>query len=348
MAPQDGYSPAAVAEPAELAAELTAAHEMRPLSLGEVLDRTFSVYRSRFWLFAGISAVSGAVQLLADVLNVVAHHLVLVRWGFRVAFLGTQIGGGVAGLLFFLAAAVTQAATIYALGEVYLGRATSIGDSLRATAGRWYRYLGIALWQAWSVMWLPLVLLAPVFFLIPWKITSLYWLSGVLIFLAICGGIPFGVVCYLRNSLAVPASVEEQLEVRPSMRRSKLLAAGTKGRIFVVLLIAGMLFWVAAAVEAPMLFFIARAPLQEHVMAQMTILVVTFVSHTLISPVALIGLALVYFDQRVRKEAFDLLMLLGQETAGAQPVHGVEFPTAAGAEFQAPAAVRLEDHANEA
>ena len=37
------------------AGQATARFELRPLSLGEVLDRTFAFYRSRFWLFAGIS-----------------------------------------------------------------------------------------------------------------------------------------------------------------------------------------------------------------------------------------------------------------------------------------------------
>ena len=36
--------------------------ELRPLSLGEVLDRTFAIYRSRFWLFAGIAMTAAAVN----------------------------------------------------------------------------------------------------------------------------------------------------------------------------------------------------------------------------------------------------------------------------------------------
>ena len=101
------------------------------------------------------------------------------------------------------------------------------------------------------------------------------------------------------------------------MRRSKTLAAGTKGRIFVVLLIAMALYLVAGAIQAPMLFVIGRAPFQEHVMAQSAILLIGFVSRTLISPVPLIGLTLVYFDQRVRMEAFDLVMMLGGVAAPA-------------------------------
>jgi hypothetical protein len=136
-------------------------------------------------------------------------------------------------------------------------------------------------------------------------------LGGLILFVGGTGGVVYGVIAYIRNSLAIPAALMEQTGVRASMRRSKTLAAGTKGRIFVVLLIAMALYLVAGAIESPMAFFIMRSPFQEHVIAQAAILLIGFVAHTLVSPVALIGLTLVYFDQRVRMEAFDLVMLLG-------------------------------------
>ena len=37
--------------------------------------------------------------------------------------------------------------------------------------------------------------------------------------------------------------------------------------------------------------------------------------YTVVTPVALIGNSLLYFDQRVRKEAFDIAFLLGEEKA---------------------------------
>src|SRR5271169_5669056 len=39
------------------AEELMETVELRPLSLGELLDRTFSLYRRHFWLFVGIMAI---------------------------------------------------------------------------------------------------------------------------------------------------------------------------------------------------------------------------------------------------------------------------------------------------
>ncbi len=330
MTPQDGESPAMIAAsmgaPELESSEMAAAYEMRPLSTGEVLDRTFAIYRSRFWLFAGISSLSGAVQLVANGLNLLGQHVVMTRYGTRAATMGSSIGTMIGVLLFFLAVSVTQAATVHALSEVYLGRDATVAGSLRATIRLWYRYLGIALWQGWSAIWLAALLAVPaMIFLVPrFGFRSLAWVGGLLIFFAIFGGSVYGAIAYLRNSLGVQVAVVEQSTVRASMRRSKTLTSGTKGRIFVVLLIATVLYWVAGAIEMPMAIFIARAPLQPHVIAQALILTTSFVAHTLVSPVALIGLSLVYFDQRVRMEAFDLVMLLGGEVpvvaAVAEPV----------------------------
>ena len=139
----------------------------------------------------------------------------------------------------------------------------------------------------------------------------------------VAGGGVYGVIAYIRNSLAIPAAVMEQTGVRASMRRSKTLATDTKGRIFVVLLIAVALYMVAGAIESPMMLSdCADVRCKEHVIAQSAVLLVGFVAQTLVSPVALIGLTLVYFDQRVRMEAFDLVMMLGG--AGEERVQGAE------------------------
>ena len=38
--------------------------DLRPLSLGEILDRTFTLYRGYFWLFIGISAIPRVLVLI--------------------------------------------------------------------------------------------------------------------------------------------------------------------------------------------------------------------------------------------------------------------------------------------
>ena len=340
MTPQSWESPETFHAPVGAAvyggSAQAAAYALRPLSLGELLDRTFSVYRSRFWLFAGIGAISALLQTVISAAQLAPMHLAKMAGAFdgartRTAIPATPfppnyltgIGMGMAlailgvSLLYLLVFVVTQAATVFALSEVYLGKATTIGESLRATIGRWYRYLGIGIWQAGSMMWIPGIALIAGAILLATKIPGLKILGGVLIFLGIAGGVPVGVILWLRNSLGVQATVIEGLTVRASMARSKVLTAGAKGRVFVLLLLAGALNYAASLLQMPLLFFvmftIARGG--KAVASEIVMLLVGFVGHTLVQPVLMIGLSLLYFDQRVRKEAFDLVMLLGPENA---------------------------------
>jgi hypothetical protein len=44
----------------------------------------------------------------------------------------------------------------------------------------------------------------------------------------------------------------------------------------------------------------------------------------------MIGVGIIYFDQRVRKEAFDLLVLMGPETVAPQAQEPPRYPEASG------------------
>ena len=316
--------------------ERGAMHELRPLTLGEILDRTFTLYRSRFWLFAGISSLAAVVQVVAA-----GAQMIGMRGMMRMPAVGTtpaQLPGVLAhsglailvgyavGLIYLLAASVTQAGTAWALSEVYLGREATVGSAMRVAGGRWWEFIAIAIWQAFSLLWLPIVIGGLCAGLAAMMVArgGGAVVVGVIAFLAIfgvIGGFVFGVFRYLTNSLAIPAAVIEGMPVRPAMRRSKGLSRGTLGRVFLVLLVVWGLYLVAGMLQAPLSLLWLRAPAESHVLAQAALLLIGFVSHTLVAPVMMIGLTLVYFDQRVRTEAFDLVMLMGEadDTAGREP-----------------------------
>ena len=63
---QDWLRPDSFTEPAALQPGPAALFQLRPLSLGEVLDRTFTLYRSHFWLFASLSAISAGAEVVAQ------------------------------------------------------------------------------------------------------------------------------------------------------------------------------------------------------------------------------------------------------------------------------------------
>jgi hypothetical protein len=209
----------------------------------------------------------------------------------------------------FAAYSFTHAATTSAVSAVYLGQETSVGIALRSVLRKWFRYPLIALWQSWSMMWIFIILLVPAVSFWEFGLQSLAWLGGILFFLAFLSLI-YGIIAYLRNSLAVPASVIENLPVRAAMRRSKVLTPGTKGRIFLLLLLLGALYMVAGMLQIPFAVIALQVRSTAHIAAQAITLLITFLTGALVGPIGAIGLCLFYFDQRVRKEAFDIEFLM--------------------------------------
>ena len=300
--------------------------ELRPLSLGEVLDRTFAIYRSRFWLFAGIAMIAASVNVIGQGISLATAHK-LARSGvfapapspsaalLNLRNMGTaHLGTYAVALIFFLVTSVTEAATALALTRVYLERSVSVKMALGTVAPRWYRWIGIQFWKLGSLVWVPLAAGLPGLLLMGFGArsanTALVAVGALLFSLAVLAGGPVGVILYLRNALAIPAAVTEGLTIRPAMRRSKVLAAGTKGRILMVALVAGALLEVVAVLQTPISLLVVFAPNQEHYLARALALLITFVGHTVVSPVGEIGMTLLYFDQRVRREALDLELLL--------------------------------------
>ncbi|QMV19311.1 hypothetical protein GOB94_11935 [Granulicella sp. 5B5] len=314
---QDWYTP----QPAPIAAPSLPPipRDLRPLSLGEILDRTFSVYRSRFWLFAGIAAIYSITALLLQLLNLLVRHHIIAHYGFANGNVSTLLGSSIMMLLLLVPYAVTEAGTVFALSEVYLGNGTSAQAAVKATIGRWYRYIGIAFWVGFAAFW-PLALLwIPAFIIIlGLRSAGLAWLGGLLVFLGICS-LPYSIWSLLRNLLAIQSSVIEGAPVRAAIARSKLLTKGAKGRIFVVLLIVWALTMTAGMLQLPLTLVVLKSPLQEHNLVQSVTLIVNALAQMVVIPIGLIGLSLVYFDQRVRQEGFDLLLMLGPEPP-AQPV----------------------------
>ena len=143
--------------------------------------------------------------------------------------------------------------TVSAVASIYLGEPTSMGKALDAVKGHRLRYCLIAIWQSWSAGWVFGVIFLPVF-LVPFLgkgNPAVMVLMGSLVFLLSFGAVAYGVIAYIRNSLAIPAAVMEDLSVRRAMRRSKQLVAGRGRRIFLLLLLLFALYMVAGVLQFP-------------------------------------------------------------------------------------------------
>ncbi|AFL87324.1 hypothetical protein Terro_1003 [Terriglobus roseus DSM 18391] len=336
MEPQDAYqgfspsaygAPAAYVPPAPVVPDAQGpAPLLRPLSTGEILDRTLALYRRRFWLFAGIGAVPAVVLTLSNIVRMIVAAYKHLPTTFSPGTAPNAVANAMgtmmllqvyflpATLLFLVAYAISHAATADAVGLMTRGLTPSIAESYRHVQGRWLRWSGIALRQIWSAVWPvtigAVILLVSIGVLARRGNTLLTGIAGLVGSLLMIAGSVFGILNFLRNALATPAGVSEDMGVNAAMRRSKQLAAGRKGRIFLALLLVYVLQMVAGGIQIPFVLMASTTRGAQHVLLLAIELVVGFVATMLVTPVASIALYLIYVDERVRREGYDIEVLM--------------------------------------
>ncbi|MBV8629311.1 MAG: hypothetical protein JOZ83_00190 [Silvibacterium sp.] len=293
------------------AASSPAGFDLRPLSTGEVLDRTFQLYRSRFALFAGLAVLPAAVSVVIQALRFwySANQSVKIHAGanlvrLQVITISLTVVYWIITLLLY---GITQAATTWAVSAVYLGEPATIKPAYRAALGHWFRYTLIVLRQIYGAFWLPIILLAAGFIVAAAMRASGAGIviAGVL-YLAAFVSFIYAIWAYIRVSLAIPAAVVESLKVNASIRRSKQLLTTRKVRVFLLLVLLFALYFVIGAIQMPLLVIAVRARGAEAFVTHAISLAIGFVAGTLVGPIGAIGVCLFYFDERVRREGFDI------------------------------------------
>jgi len=265
---------------------------LRPLSTSELLDRTFHLYRNNFLVFAGIMAIP---QLVVLALQLGTAGLI---WEHSVAGIGAAalLATIIAGLAGYLAAEISHAATIMAVSNLHLDRPATIGSAFSSARSSMFRVIVM------SIMILIAVSIALIFLVIPGIYLALAW------------------------SLAIPVTVLEGGWLK-SISRSKTLTKGSRWRILLIyLLIILLSFVVSMMLQFALLLSIRLFGVHDGT----TLLAMTramqsvggFLSTSLVGPLATIALTLVYYDLRVRKEGFDLQLMMAMlqpssETAAA-------------------------------
>ncbi|HUB18790.1 MAG TPA: hypothetical protein VL990_09160 [Acidobacteriaceae bacterium] len=301
-------------------AHTTSGYDLRPLSTGEVLDRTFQLYRSRFALFASLAALPAAVQFVSGTLQILLTTSEHVTHGLHITVVSRPILSGiivVAGLLvYFVFYGITQAATTWAVAEIYLGKPASARIAWNTAIAHWLRYVLVTLRQYWSIAWWPMLafgMFLAVVVLVPRLSGGTVIAAGIFSFifgLQILASCIYAIYAAIRVSLAIPASVLESLGANAAVRRSAGLLTQRKGRIFLLGLLIVAMSMIVGIVFSPLTFLAFRAHGAERYILQMIQLVGTFFSRLLVAPVAAIALCLFYLDERVRHEGFDIEFLM--------------------------------------
>ena len=297
---------------------------LRPLTLGEILDRTAELYRSNFPLLAGISSVYGGILLVLSLVQIAAQRGALAMHMKTGLIVVSVAGLLILWLAIFIAGGLAMAANTRAVGWVHLGEPASIGAAYRATLPRTGRYLWlmtITYFRAWIPCVLVygayaaviLVYIRPTGLLTPHAAppapkTMLIFLASSVVFLfLLVGSLVYGIIMSLRYSLAVPACTVENLKAREAISRSIQLSKGSRGRIFMLGLLALI---IQLGLTGLTQGFFLVVGIKNHGVLPIWMSVVqqflAFLTNTFVQPIYATGFTLFYYDQRVRKEGYDI------------------------------------------
>ena len=277
--------------------------DLRPLSIGELLDRTFSLYRRNFLLFIGIAAIPHLLVLAVKLAQVAVMPVVgkvgapppaaelqaasrsLVA-GNPIAFAAFALLGVV---IYLIAILFTQGGTVFAVSELYLGRATTIGQSFSRAKSELGTLFGVLFLNGLVTLVSFLLLIIP------------------------------GIYMMCRLCVAVPAALLENLGPRDSLERSFALTKDNAGRAFLIYLLYFVILYAAVALFAmPFAIGVGVSQNDPVMVRTWTALseVGSFAAEVLITPILTIGMAIFYFDLRVRKEGFDLQLMMNPLAGG--------------------------------
>jgi hypothetical protein len=294
------------------------------MSTSELLDRTFALYKRNFALFAGISLPASIIVLVTqlaqfwlfrDIFAAVQHPAPNLNPAMFFANMGRFFAAtGISMIAWMIGFSVTYAATTRAVSAVHLEREITVRQSFQNLP--YGRVLAIVV--CWLILFLLLSLGAGIG-------------AGIIIALAIAGGGVLGILgkfvggtigvaagigavvlvfwVLARYSLSVQACVVEGRGVVASMKRSAALAKGSVGRIvtvYVLFVLIKLSIGGAAQLAATLL----AAAIHSLWFVLVFQALAGFAVAVMVSPLVAVSMSLVYYDERVRKEAFDLQLMM--------------------------------------
>lgn len=293
---------------------------LRPMSTGELMDRTLVLYRKNFKLFVGIACLGPATYLLFQLLTIGSATLQAENPKQVNPFSAASLGVGFfAGFLIMMAGmAIAHGATVKAVAAVHLGFPTTIWEAYRSLKGRLWRIIGVFVCMG-LLAFVMVFVAALVIFILVLAMRALFTgstanpryaaFAAFLVFVPILVVGISAIIVWVRYALAIACCVVEDLGVINSIKRSAILSKGSRFRIFLIYIV----FVILAAILGVSLGGLAGgfgALISNLTTRLILVYLASFIASVLTGPLATIGIALVYYDERVRKEAFDLQLMM--------------------------------------
>jgi len=258
---------------------------LQKMEIADILDTAIRLYRHNFTLFLEIVAVVQVflmaiymIGMWIGVQTIMATPSEEIPWK---ALLGLgplallYIGGLI--LLF----PVSEGALAFAVSETYLGRRISVLEAYRR-------------------MW-PLI----------WRLLGTMVLVSIAISLGTSMCLIPGLLVWVWFAITTPIVALERIAGPTAMDRSYRLVTGHWWRVLGTLLLLQLIMIVATIAIAILPAIVVMLLLGDSspLLAQSLTTAIQTITNIVVRPVLMIGTVLIYYDLRIRKEGFDLVML---------------------------------------
>ena len=324
---------------------------LAPLGAGDLIDRAVRLYRRHFLTLIRIAAPPVLVSAAGSAITTIAFRAIgATPSGSRLfLYLLMMLGGGLvigAGSLFSLI--VMGGATRNLVAHLLWDEPVSFRATYTAVKTRFWGLLGasilVAIWLGFCT-WLALTGFYVVFLLLIVLAVAVgkvmpEWAIAIVSIFGTFGGIVAGLILFFllagRMAYVPQAMLVEGRSVGSAIGRSFSLASGNVRRLMamtlftffatysaLVLLIIP-LGWVGWANGVDLSPFATEAPAWYSIGYE----VILQCSHILLAPIWMLGLSLLYVDERVRHEGYDIELMAARQLPPMPDLPGVISPFA--------------------
>ncbi|HUC39385.1 MAG TPA: hypothetical protein VMR92_01020, partial [Gemmatimonadales bacterium] len=290
---------------------------IRPMRLGEILDGSFNIYRRHFGLFMRLSLILVWLPTAAGIyLNLRFNSNPFEALAMFQANIGRSIGLTLLALVIWsVCSLLLKAGTIRIISDSYLGQEPELGASLRFGVSKIIPLVLVALSKG--------LLLIILYIVSGIGVALLYFVGrmvgpGMVVLMTVVGVVGaawFVIWVACAYGTTTPIVVLEELPSSfDSFGRSWELTRGARGKVFGTWIVA----WLISQFLPQLIVFGISGALGVASNQSVQPFFVVFASliGIALAPILPCALTLLYYDLRVRREAFDLQVLSQQLGTG--------------------------------
>ena len=270
--------------------------DLRPLSIAELFDRSFRLYRKHFGTFLGIMLIIQLPIYVFGIATATVENQAAVA-GFAI----------IAAILTLVFTQIGAAALTKSISDSYLGRTITFRESFERIGGTWFTLIFASILAGLVVGGV----IIPFYCMFTFLFTPLSRTSLVGPIILGVGFVIVGAIANVLISLIPPVVVLEKKGPMDSVKRAWEIAKKRFWWSLGYLFLLGILSLLVISGPVALIQF-----LFETVLGDTSLLFRTIVGDTASSllsaifmPIRLAAITLMYFDLRIRFEGFDLMVL---------------------------------------